>query len=369
VAQAAIPVKTILIIDDEEVALAAYAMALESQGYRVFTANSGETGIALARQHLPDLVLSDIQMPGKGGRDVLEALRADPEMSAKQIVLMTGNPNKVTPRLGMELGADDFLIKPFTLDELAACVEARLKRAHVHWRVEDRALTNLRSTLGSTLPHEFLTPLAGILGLVEVLRDEVAVLSPNEIDDLLDDINRSGLRLHRTLKNYLFILDLQSMAEGPAAGPLTFLTEEDTKQVILNGIGAVLKRHDRKADITVTMADCQIAGRPPELAIIIEEMVDNACNFSRKGTPVEIRLGADGVLTVSDKGRGMTTQQLDHIGAFQQFDRKKYEQQGLGLGLVLVQKLMARNGGSFSVQSQVGQGTTAKAVFKASATK
>ncbi len=302
-------------------------------------------------------------MPGINGRTVLETLRADPEMAAKQIVLMTGNPAALPPRLGMALGADDYLIKPFSLEELLECIEARLKRANVHWRVEDRALTNLRSTLGSTLPHEFLTPLAGILGLVEVLRDEVAVLSPEEIEDLLDDINRSGLRLHRTLKNYLFILDLQASAENSGTAP-PFLIESDVKSVVLTGIESVMKRYKRQADVSVNVADCQIAGRPAEITMIVEELVDNACNFSRKGTPIQVQLDTSGVLTVTDAGRGMAPEQVAHIGAFQQFDRKKYEQQGLGLGLVLVLKLIARCGGTFTVESQVGKGTTARAAFK-----
>jgi two-component system sensor histidine kinase/response regulator len=125
-----------------------------------------------------------------------------------------------------------------------------------------------------------------------------------------------------------------------------------------------MKRYKRQADLSVNLAESQIAGRPAEIAMIVEELVDNACNFSRKGTPVTVSLSAAGVLTVTDEGRGMAPGQVEHIGAFQQFDRKKYEQQGLGLGLVLVLKLIARCGGSFTVESEVGKGTTAKAMFK-----
>src|SRR5882724_3162324 len=332
-----------------------YGMALEHKNYRVLTATSGDAGLELARKNLPDLILTDIHMPGTNGRDVLQMLRADPELAAKQIVLMTGNPASLPPRLGMALGADDFLVKPFSLEELVECVGARLKRANVHWRVEDRALTDLRSTLGSTLPHEFLTPLAGILGLVEVLRDEVAVLSPEEIEDLLDDINRSGLRLNRTLKNYLFILDLQSNSENTPPA-VTFLAADEAKTLVLSGVAAVMKRYDRQPDLKVDLQECQIAGRAIELAMVVEEIVDNACNFSRKGTPIGIALEANGVFTVTDRGRGMAPEQVQHIGAFQQFDRKKYEQQGLGLGLMLVQKLLARCGGTFAVESRLGQG-------------
>lgn len=78
---------------------------------------------------------------------------------------MTGRPDRMPARKGMEQGADDFLAKPVTPDALLSCVEARLKRADVHWRVDDRVLSNLQSYMPAQLPHEFITPLAGILGL------------------------------------------------------------------------------------------------------------------------------------------------------------------------------------------------------------
>jgi signal transduction histidine kinase len=106
-----------------------------------------------------------------------------------------------------------------------------------------------------------------------------------------------------------------------------------------------------------------ITVKAPDLSRIVDELVHNACKFSRPGTPIEVRLTADGVLTVTDKGRGMTEEQIGHIGAFQQFDRKKQEQQGLGLGLVLVQKVAARTGATFSITSKPGEGTTVAVRF------
>src|SRR5271170_2366767 len=160
--------KTILLIDDDENIRSTFSMALCHHDYRVIEASSGTEGLQLARKHLPDLILSDISMPGMGGQDVLKSIRESPELNTTQFVLMTGQTHLVTPRKGMELGADDFLIKPISLSELLQCVEARLKRAQVHWLVEDRILSKLRSTLHSNMPHELFTPLAGIIGLVEI---------------------------------------------------------------------------------------------------------------------------------------------------------------------------------------------------------
>src|SRR5476651_192257 len=193
--------KTILLLDDDENILSTFGMALRHHGYRVIEASSGDVGIELARQHLPDLILSDISMPGADGQAVLQSIRQHPELSAKQVVLMTGQTHLVTLRKGMELGADDFLVKPVSLGDLLRCVEARLQRAQVHWRVEDRMLSGLRTSLRSNLPHELFTPLGGIIGLADVLLGDFPNLSAPEIKELLDDLHCSALRLHRTLRN------------------------------------------------------------------------------------------------------------------------------------------------------------------------
>src|SRR5580692_5064519 len=126
--------KTILIVDDDDALRTTFALVLRRKGYRVIEANSGATGLELARQHLPDLILSDIHMPGGDGSSLLREIRNDPELASKQVVLMTGRPDLVTPRRGMEEGADDFLAKPVSVKELVNCIAARFRRAEVSWR-------------------------------------------------------------------------------------------------------------------------------------------------------------------------------------------------------------------------------------------
>ena len=139
--------KTILLIDDSNLLVKTYSIALRQEGYHVIEADSGVTGLAMARKHLPDLIVSDINMPGGDGSTLLRDIRHDPELRSKQVVLMTGRPDLVTPRKGMEEGADDFLVKPVSLEALVSCVEARFRRAAISWRVEDQMLTHLRSAM------------------------------------------------------------------------------------------------------------------------------------------------------------------------------------------------------------------------------
>lgn len=355
--------KRILIIDDEEPMRMTVKMILESAGYEILEADSGRQGLLLAREHLPDLTLCDVNMPGMDGTGVLQSFRADPDLANRSFVMMTGNPLQTPQRVGMNLGADDYLAKPFKVDELLQCVETRLKRAEVHWRVEGKTLQDLRTTIHSVLPHEFFTPLVGIIGLSEVLKEEAGELSRESIVEYATNIERSGQRLHRTLRNYLKILDLdQTAAESRPARPGSALTATDALTVVENTARTVAAKHGRTADLVLRLTPCAVTLDRDALAVLVEELLENACGFSRLGTPVVVEFFVDQdatTLRVTDKGRGMTPEQIDRIGAFKQFDRKRYEQQGLGLGLSLVNRLLHRAGGALALHSIMGEGTTA----------
>jgi signal transduction histidine kinase len=355
--------KRILIIDDEAAMRQTIGMIVESAGHEVLQADSGEKGLLLAREHLPDLTLCDVNMPGMDGTAVLQAFRADPDLAGRAFVMMTGNPGQTPQRVGMNLGADDYLAKPFKIDELLQCIETRLKRAELHWRVEGKTLQELRASLHTVLPHEFFTPLAGIIGLSEILKEEAGELTTEMIVNYASDIESSGQRLHRTLRNYLKILDLDQSDSGAApARRASALIASEAMSLVQTTARAIAAKHGRAADLDLRLQPSAPCIDRDALAVLAEELVENACSFSRQGTPVVVEFLTETggtVLRVADKGRGMTTEQINRIGAFKQFDRKRYEQQGLGLGLSLVGRLLQRAGGKLVLQSTMGEGTTA----------
>lgn len=352
--------KTILLVDDDPQLRSMFGMALARKGYRVIEADSGVTGLERARAHLPDLILSDIHMPGGDGSTLLQEIRRDPELKSTQVVLITGRPDLVTPRQGMEEGADDFLVKPLSIKAVISCVEARLHRASVNWRVEDQLLANMRSAIPTQLPHEFFTPLVGIIGLMEIARSSFASLTAEEVQEIHDNVYHSALRLHRTLRNYLLILDIPTVKPERLLSPLPARRAEECVHA---GVAEALRLNDRHGDVQVRVQACSISVKPEDLGRIVEELVDNACKFSRQGTAVEVLLSAEGNLRIRDEGRGLTPDEVSRIGAFQQFDRKKQEQQGLGLGLVLVQKLTALCEAKFYMTSEPGHGTQVEIAF------
>ena len=121
----------ILIVDDEEAIRTTFSLVLREKGYDVIEADAGLSGYELARKHLPDLIITDISMEGGGGEALLHFIRNDAQLANKQVVMITGATH-INLRQGMEAGADDFLVKPITLEALLGCVEARLKRAKIN---------------------------------------------------------------------------------------------------------------------------------------------------------------------------------------------------------------------------------------------
>ena len=350
--------ETILIIDDEVQLSAALAESLEINGYRVLCASDTNMGWELAHAHLPDLILCDIEMPDKDGRRLLQEMRADPELAHRQFVLMTGKEGYANSRAAMDLGADDFLLKPFALSELLRCVAARLKRATLSRRINDNVLAELRLSLQPTLPHKLFTPLAGILGLTRLLEEGLDSLRTDEIRQDLRDIQDAGRQLHRSLRNYLLLMELES--DG-LVRTSAWLDGETVVDELNAGITTAATRHHRAADIVRDLTGASLRANPSDLGTVAEELVDNALRYSRLGTPVKVRAWSDGTamhLTVTDAGRGMTPLQIEKLSAFQQSNRKLSEEPGLGLGLTLVRKLARHLGGELNLESKAGAGTT-----------
>ncbi|MDP3073111.1 MAG: response regulator, partial [Opitutaceae bacterium] len=123
--------KRILVIDDEGKLRQHYGELLRLEGFEVIEARGGREGIERARQDAPDLVLCDVTMPEINGHRVLEVLRGDPLTAHLPFVFLTGCTGHEDMRTGMNLGADDYLTKPATPDELLTAVRARLRRAEV----------------------------------------------------------------------------------------------------------------------------------------------------------------------------------------------------------------------------------------------
>jgi len=118
----------ILVIEDEAMIRANLCRMLAIEGYAVIEAADGVTGATIAAREKPDLVLCDVMMPGLDGFEVLRRLRADPATAGVPFVFVTASADKHDKRFGLDLGADDYVTKPFDMDHLLQVIARRLAR-------------------------------------------------------------------------------------------------------------------------------------------------------------------------------------------------------------------------------------------------
>ena len=352
----------ILVIDDEEWLREMMELALRQRGFQVIEAENGAVGIEVARKELPDLILCDVNMEKVDGYLTLSSLRSEPTTASIPFILMTGLADQAGMRHGMELGADDYLPKPFTIEALYAAVEARLKKVTVVRQEAEKKLADLRENLSMMLPHELRTPLNGILAYGEMLVADAESLPPIEIAEMGQVIYDSGKRLERLIENFLIYAQLELLGSDPQK--LRSLLRSQTPAA-----AGVIERHsrgqaesaNRAADLALELADVPAPISEEYLAKIVDELVQNAFKFSQPRSQVRVALSNHSpdivTLAVADKGRGLSTEHIAKIGACMQFDRKMHEQQGLGLGLTICKRLTELHGGTLTIQSDPRAGT------------
>lgn len=122
--------KTVLIIEDEQDLAELVAFNLEQEGYRPITALDGISGLEAAFSYSPDLILLDLMLPGMAGIDVCRALKGNPQTNLIPIILLTAKGEEIDRVVGFEIGADDYVVKPFSTRELLLRIKAVLRRAH-----------------------------------------------------------------------------------------------------------------------------------------------------------------------------------------------------------------------------------------------
>jgi len=312
--------KKILVIDDETWLREMVHMALEQKGYDVVEAENGAAGIEFARKVLPDLILCDVNMDKVDGYLTLSSLRNEPTTASIPFILMTGLADHAGMRHGMELGADDYLPKPFTIEGLYAAVDARLKKAQAVREEAEKKLADLRDSLSLMLPHELRTPLNGILAYGEILSSEAATLSPGEVAEMGQVIHESGKRLERLIENFLIYAQLELLGTEPQK--VSALRKKQTlspAELIERRARAQADAVNRPQGLTLELNDQPVPISEDYLAKIVDELVQNAFKFSQKGTRVSVALSnSEGAitLTITDHGRGFSTDHIRKVGAY-----------------------------------------------------
>ena len=357
--------KRILVIEDD-VSLREFMIKyfLEKEGYQVITAENGEIGLDKAKQELPDLIICDIMMPKMNGYEVIQALHEHTPTASIPFIFLTAMSDRANIRDGMNLGADDFLTKPFVSQELITAVSKRLeKKASTETRANEK-LKTLRDKITSVLPHEFRTPLSTILSASNILLDECDTIEKDELREMLGYINTSAKRLNRLIENYLLYISLENTTlSEEMRNETTLCTDEHIRECIVNQI----KKYNRVQNLVwhanLPGGNVRVSMSESYLNKILEEIADNCCKFSDEGTPITVSALVENqnlIVEFIDQGIGMDKDQIAQIGAFMQFNREVREQQGGGFGLTLAKRIIEIHGATLHIESIVGTQTTVR---------
>ncbi|NMF65883.1 histidine kinase [Brasilonema octagenarum UFV-OR1] len=277
----------VLLVDDNA-DMRDYVARLLSKHWQVKAANNGAAALAAVGEQPPDLVLTDVMMPEMDGFQLLSALRANPQTKGIPIILLSARAGEEAAIEGLQAGADDYLIKPFSARELVTRVDSHLQMARLR---SELSSNRFKDELIATVTHELHTPLVSILGWTRLLRS--SQLDRTTAIRALDTIERSAKNQAKLIED---LLDISTIISGKVClnrepVKLTFLLKE-----VINTILPDAKAKNihivELSDATSAQRDISVLGDDKRLQQIITKLLDNAIKFTSKGGRVEVRLDA-----------------------------------------------------------------------------
>lgn len=346
----------ILVIEDAHALRKDIIEMLGFEGYEVRGAENGLLGVEAAGDFHPDLIICDIMMPELDGYGVLEALQKDTVNATTPFIFLTARTDKGDVRAGMERGANDYLTKPFTANELLKAVQTQLEKYDRIRVLAGGKMDDLRDNIILALPHELRTPLTGILGFSDILASDASRMAADKVGEMAQYIHSAALRLYHLTENYLVYAQLEViLTDQNRIQSIRRFSTEFPRSVVEDTAMRKAQEAQRESDLVLSVNDDVIVHvLEDNLKKVTEELVDNAFKFSQPGTPVEISSRVEDdqyILTFVDHGRGIPAENIRDFGAYIQFGRKWFEQQGSGFGLAIVQRLAQLHGGDVTVDS------------------
>jgi signal transduction histidine kinase len=367
-----------IVLADDNADMRAYLCELLAPYYSVVPTSDGAAALEAVRSKRPDLVLCDVMMPRLDGFGLLAALRADESLRGMPVILLSARAGEEARIEGLDAGADDYLVKPFSARELLARVGAMLERsattgqlaqereqllgAERAARADAESAIRAKDEFLATLSHELRTPLSNIVSWAGVLQRKYTA------DD--EQLNR-GLRVivDNAMAQSQIIADLVDISRIVAGKVVLELKPIDLADLATLTVNAQRPAADAKG-ITLDLELQQegaavVLADATRLQQVMWNLLANALKFTPTGGRIELLLRANGgreiEIEVRDTGEGIAPEVLPYVfDRFRQADSgaaRRYG--GLGLGLAIVKQLVELHGGEVSASSPgPGRGTS-----------
>ena len=342
--------KSILVIDDDKEILENIKEILMNGNYKVYSADSAAYALEIIKDLIPDLIISDIMMPGIDGLEFLSILKKDSLFSSIPFIFLTARSSYKDLRNGMSNGADDYLFKPFKSIDLLNAVKAKFDNNE---RMNS-ILNNLKETIALSVPHEFRTPLTPIIGLSNLLIEDIDNFSKEEIIKMNLSINTNAKRLLHRIEKFILFADIYT--ELNSISNYKFEKDFFSSQIqsfVINTITEYTNSFDFKKNLSLCNTNSVLKIHKYHFSLCIKELVENAFKFSLSQNKIAI-IGRyeDGLYLLSfiNDGKGLTRSQINSISLFNtNYDKNKT---GSGIGLAVVKKIIDHYKGKLLIDSE-----------------
>lgn len=357
----------ILLVDDNPTNIQVLQYALSSEQHELYQSKNGIIALEMAKQIHPDLILLDVIMPGLDGFEVCRKLKMDITTADIIVIFVSSRHEEIDKLNGLELGAADYITKPFSIDELVARVRVHLQLREKQvllqeHRLQDqeyfRRINDIKVDVINQIKHDLKQPITSILTNTYVIQKHFSSgntalelclhrieLATNEIlqmvDNLLEVVKLETGRAitKQPVQVWQFITDIVALFEPVAAA----------KSIALH------------CDLSAISANESVEFDRIQMRRVIENLIGNAIKFNVANGSVNLHVWLTEVnmmIEVSDTGRGIPSADLDKI--FQRFYRVSDESdyaEGTGLGLYIVKSIVEQHGGTISVESKPREGS------------
>jgi len=363
----------VLFVDDDPDIRDFIEDLLEPRGVRVTTAADGAEALQRMRNGLrPDVIITDLEMPNLDGFGFLRAIRDTGEWAPIPFIVLSAHDDKPTVRRAMMLGIDDFLTKPIDEERLLLTIYSKAKRTQELTRYAEAAYDTLafvRRDMARMFTHELRTPLVSVNMVAEMLSRHADNLTSADAQELIETLQGGVNRLNRLTEQMVLLIQLDTgelqklIREAATPGPLW----DALTAAVSQARTFTYRQRDIEIEYHQGNIDEKIVAEWRTLRHALAELLSNAMAFSPKDKPVTVTQRLDGnviSLEIADRGPGIPPEREgDLFRRFNQLEREKHEQQGIGMGLYLAKSIIEATGGRLELASSPDKGTSVTVFF------
>lgn len=366
------PAATVLIVDDMEMNRNVLHDFVLTLGYRPAVAESGARALELIEQSPPDLILLDIMMPDPDGVEVLTRLKEDERYAAIPVIMITALDEMSSAARCIQLGADDYLTKPFNPTLLKARLLSSLGKKWAHDREQQlyqdlqesyaqlKKVERVRDSLANMIVHDLNNPLTIVSATCALTQQAIAagIMTDEMMNENLRNINEASNEMIRLVRGILDVSKLESgeMPVHPERVCGTALARAVWQQCIMQAeVAAITLNYEPPDEELFVRADEELLRR------ILQNLISNALKHTTEGICVTLsvrREGREGIFTVSDNGPGIRAKDIERIfdKFFQAAARTDGRKYGVGMGLTFCRMASLAQQGRIWVESEEGHG-------------